>query len=432
MRAGHDSTVSAPDVRSRFRFQTFSSLQYRNFRFLWGGTLFASAGNWIQQVTLGWLIYDMTENAFLVGTLQGVRALPFLLIGPLAGVVADRMDRRKLLLVNQFFLGSIALLFAIDVATKNVQVWHLFLFAILSGAGWAFNNPIRQALVANCVPRESLMNAIALNSIAFNINRVLGPALGGLLIAFFGPATNFFLQASCYMGVALMVFPIRIEHKVPGGKTSPMLSNLVEGLKYVSKEQTTLALILVALIPALFIMPFVNGLMPVFSEEVLNAGPEGLGLLLSAMGFGGLLGALTVASVRNVRRRGVLLLVAAVFVGLSMIGLSRTSWMPLALFWLVVIGMAHMTYMTTNNTILQTITPDEFRGRVMSLYMLDHGFVPLGGLMAGTLAQFLHSPTAILIGGCTTVLLILAVGVRFRVIRSAGELMMPKTAETVH
>ncbi len=430
-RPGSDPPSSVAAHRRDFRFQTFASLKYRNFRFLWGGTLFSSAGNWIQQVTLGWLMYDMTENAFLVGTLLGARALPFLLVGPIAGVIADRMDRRRVLLANQFFLGFIAIGFAVVVASGLVQVWHLFVFTLLSGAGWAFNNPVRQALVANSVPARDLVNAIALNSMGFNITRVLGPAFGGLLIAFFGPATNFFIQAVCYMGVALMVFPINIpKHDVSSSKGAPILSNLAEGLRYVSKEPTILGLILVALIPALFIMPFVSGLMPVFSEEVLHAGPEGLGLLLSALGVGGLTGALVLATIRNVGRRGILLLGAAMSAGLLMILFSRTTWMPLSLACLVGVGTAHMAYMTTTNIVIQTITPDKFRGRVMSLYHLDFGLVPLGGLIAGTIAQFYGSPAAVLIGGGITTLLILLVAVKFRAIRYAGA-TVPGTAKAI-
>jgi len=401
--------------------QTFSSLRYRNYRYLWGGTLFSSAGNWIQQITLGWLAYDMTGSAFLVGTLLGARALPFLFVGPIAGVVADRVDRRKLLLANQAFLAVLAMGFAFDLALDLVKVWHLFVFTILGGLGWAVNNPTRQALIASSVPKESLMNAIALNSVAFNVNRVIGPAIGGVLIALSGAATNFFIQAACYVGVFLMVVPINIPHQDSSVATKhSMASNMVEGFKYVIRNQTILALILIALIPSLLIMPFTQGLMPVFAEEVLHSGPQGLGSLLAAFGVGALVGTLALATVGNVRRKGIILLGAAMFAGLAMVAFSQSRWMPLSLVTLTGVGAAHMMYMTLNNTILQTITPDHFRGRVMSLYMLDHGFVPLGGLMAGTLAEFYGSPMAILIGGLATVVLILMVGLRFPALKDVG------------
>ncbi len=381
-----------------------------------------SAGNWVQQVTLGWLMFDMTHNALLVGSLLGVRALPFLISAPIAGVIADRMDRRKLLMFDQFFVGVVALIFAIVVVMNLTQVWHLFVFTFLSGAGWAFNNPVRQALVANSVPRQGLMNAIAVNSMGFNINRVLGPAIGGALIALFGPATNFFIQAACFWGVILLVIPMKIPQRVyAASRREPVLSNFVEGLKYVSKEQTLLGLILMAFIPATFLMPFVTGIMPVFSEEVLHAGPQGLGLLLSALGVGGLLGAFMLATFSNVRRRGLLLIVAATSAGFMMIVFSQTSWMPLSLMSLVFLGAVHMSYMTTNNTLIQTITPDQFRGRVMGIYMLNFGMRPLGGLVAGAIAQFYGSPTAILIGGIITIVLIVLFSLRFKAVRRAGE-----------
>ena len=169
-----------------------------------------SAGNWIQQVTLGWLAYDMTQSAFMVGAIMGTRSIPFLVSGPIGGVLGDRMDRKKILLSTQVALGTLALTLAIILATGQAQVWHLFAFTFLSGTAWAFMNPVRTALVATVVPKEDLMNAIALNSAAFNINRALGPAAGGLLIAYFGPATNFFLQSTMYLGVFASILPLRV------------------------------------------------------------------------------------------------------------------------------------------------------------------------------------------------------------------------------
>ncbi|MBI4234521.1 MAG: MFS transporter [Chloroflexi bacterium] len=416
--AGHAALSAEPRARVP-RLRTFTSLRHRNYRFLWGSTLFTSAGNWLQQVTLGWLVYDMTGNAFLVGALQGARAVPFLVAGPIGGVLSDRMDRRKLLIVNQVFLGLLAVGFAMLVSSGRAQVWHLFAFTILSGAGWALNNPLRQALVPNTVPREDLMNAIALNSVAFNVNRVTGPAVGGLLIAFFGPGTNFFIQAACYAGVALMVFPIRLPYQnLAAGRRASAVSDLVEGLRYVVKEQTTLALILVAMIPSLFMMPFTSGLMPVFAKDVLKVGPEGLGLLLSVFGVGALVGTMTLASLGNVSRKGLLVLGTAIFAGVAVMAFSRATSMAFALPFIAAAGAAHMLYNALNNTIIQSITPDALRGRVMSIYMLDHGLVPLGSFLAGSLAHFYGSPLAILAGGASSASLILLVGLRFKAVRS--------------
>lgn len=394
--------------------KTFSSLRYANYRYLWLSTLFSSAGNWIQQITLGWLAYDLTGSAFIVGSLHGLRALPFLAVGPIAGVVADRVERRKILLLTHLFLAVLVLGFAMLVVSGNLQVWHMFVFTFLSGCGLAFNNPIRQALVADTVPRSDLMNAIALHSVAWNINRVLAPAFGGLLIVFFGAGTNFFIQAASYTAVFLLVLPMQSTQRGLGAPLDTPLASLVAGVRYVAKEETVLALILIALIPSLFVMPFTSGLMPVFAEEVLDAGPNGLGLLLSSFGVGALAGTFSLASLGNIRRKGAMLFTAAVTAGVGLVLFSQTSWLPLSLLTMTVVGAAHLMYRVTNNTILQTITPDQYRGRVMSIYLLDHALVPLGSLMAGSLAEFFGCPAAILIGGLADAVLILAVILRFK------------------
>jgi len=379
-----------------------------------------SAGNWIQQITLGWFMFDMTHSAFLVGALHGVRFLPFLISSPIAGVISDTIDRRQLLMFNQLFIALIAILFAIIIANGLTQVWHLFIFTFLSGIGWSFNTPVRQSLVANSVPRDKLANAIALNSMGFNINRFIGPAIGGLFITFLGPATNFFIQAICFLGVILMVAPINVPQKrSANSKRRPILFNFVEGLKYISKEETIIGLISMSLIPAIFLMPFITGLMPVFAEEVLDAGPDGLGFLLSALGAGGLLGTLVLASFSNVKRRGLLLITSAVLAGLLMVFFSQTTLMSVSLIVLVFLGAAHMYYMTTNNTLLQTITPDQYRGRVIGIYTLNFGLRAIGSLIAGGLAHRYGSPIAILVGGVTTMILVIYSSFKFKAVRKA-------------
>jgi MFS family permease len=413
-------TGSQVEATPRISFvQAFSSLQYRDYRLLWFSTLFSSAGNWIQQVTLGWLLYDISGSAFLVGTLHGARALPFLLAGPIAGVLTDRMDRRRLLIVTQLCLALLALGFALLVILDMLQVWHFFVFTVLTGFCWAVNHPVRQALVANTVPRQSLMNAVALITVAFNINRIAGPTAGGLLIAFFGPGNNFVIQAVCFATVALVVLPMRVrqgEQAAAHGIST--LASLREGVNYVVKEETTLALILLTMVPSIFLMPVITGLMPVFAKDVLGAGPDGLGLLLSGLGVGALIGPLVLAMVGDVPRKGLFILGAGLLSSLGVIAFSRTTAMATALPILAAVGATQMLYYTVVNTVLQTVTPDAFRGRVMSLYMMDHGLVPLGSLLAGTLAQLHGSPLAMLTGGAISTSLVLLSIVRFRTIRS--------------
>lgn len=344
--------------------------------------------------------------------------MPFLFAGPLAGVIADRVNRKLLLIVNHAFLAALGLAFALLIATDVVQIWHIFVFAFLSGIAWAFNNPVRQILVPALVPRHALMNAIALNSAAFNLTRMVGPAVGGLLIVAFGPATNFFVQSIAYFVVTVLVLPINIP--ATGNSGAPresVLHDLGKGLRYVAHEPTTLALVLVGLIPSIFMMPFTQGMMPVFAKEALHVEADGLGLLLAAAGSGAFVGTMALASLTNISRKGSLLLTAASLAGIGLMVFAVIPWFVLAAIVLAIQSGFQMVYNSTNNTILQTITPDEYRGRVMSIYMLDHGLAPLGAFVAGAVAEIAGVRFAMLVGGGVTLALVLLLATRFRELR---------------
>ena len=417
---GQPSPATETPRRRFSNIQIFSSLKHRDFRLLLGGTFFVSAGQWIQQITLGWLSYNLTGSPFLVGAIMGVRSIPFLLSGPVAGVLGDRFDRKMILLSTQVVTGILALALAIILATGQVQVWHLFAFSFLSGAAWSFMQPVRMVLVSNVVPREDMMNAIALNSAIFNFNRALGPAIGGLFIAYFGPALNFFLQSAMSLGVLAFIIPLRVRREEHSSvKEASLFSNFVEGIRYIAGNRTILALLVVALVPSLFVMPFNHALLPVFAEEVLDAGPGGLGLLLSAAGVGGFLGTIVVASLGNYQRKGLLILGGSIVGGMAMMVFSQMTQLPLGMLFLGVVFAGEMLFRVTNNTLIQTITPDQYRSRVMSLFMMDHGLVPLGSLLAGTLAEFYGSPMAILFAGTVSVVLVWAIAIKFPILRKA-------------
>ena len=282
------ATAEAPVAEPRFGLAAFAPLRHLNYRYLWTGTVLMSAGQWVQQVTLGWLLYDLTGSSMLLGALNGLRALPFLIAGPIAGVAADRMDRKALLVQTQYVLIVTALLMGVLVASGYLQPWHLFAFTLLTGMAWAFHEPVRQSLVPGVVPKNELMSAIALNSMGFNINKVLGPALGGVLIAAFGPAGNFFVQSAAYAGVLLMVYWMQVPPTPEEARHSSAVANLKEGLAYVWSNPTVFALMLAAYVPRVFAVPY-QALMPVFQKDVLGVGPEGLGLLMAAPGAGAVL-----------------------------------------------------------------------------------------------------------------------------------------------
>lgn len=405
-------------VPPRPRFETFASLRHLDFRYLWTGTVMMSAGQWVQQVTLGWLLYDLTGNSVLLGALNGVRALPFLVTGPLAGVAADRMDRRKLLVGTQWVLIVTAVVFGVLVASPFLHVWHLFVFTLITGIAWTITEPVRMSLIPSAVPKEELANAVALNSGGFNMMKVIGPALGGALIAWFGAAENFFVQAVAYLGVLAMIYKMNVPPQRAEATKVSALANLKEGFAYVWSTPAVLALMTLAYVPRVFAVPY-QTLMPVFQKDVLKVGPEGLGLLMAAPGVGAVIAILTMASLGNrIRRQGIFLIGSIVVLGSFLILFSQITWFPLALVSLVLVGIFQMFFLASTATMLQMIVPDNLRGRVLSLYMLDRGFMPLGALFAGTSAHFVGAPSTVAIMGGIVILLTLLVAWRIPAIRN--------------
>jgi MFS transporter, DHA1 family, staphyloferrin A biosynthesis exporter len=400
------------------RLQMFSSLRHRDYRYLWSGTLMMSAGQWVQQVTLGWLIYDLTGNSMLLGALNGLRAMPFLVTGPMAGVAADRMDRRKLLLRTQWVLVVSAILFGTLVWSQYLHVWHIFLFTLITGVAWTITEPVRMSLIPSVVPKAELANAVALNSGGFNLMKVIGPALGGALIAWFGAAENFFVQAAAYIGVLTMIHAMQIPPQQAEATHHSALSNLKEGFSYVWHTPAVLALMTLAYVPRVFAVPY-QTLMPVFQKDVLKIGPDGLGLLMAAPGVGAVIAVLMLASLGNrIKRQGIFLLANIVVLGSFLILFSHITWFPLALVTLVLVGIFQMLFLASTATILQLIVPDRLRGRVLSLYMLDRGFMPLGALFAGTAAHFIGAPLTVGVMGAIVIVLTCLVAWRIPAIRT--------------
>ena len=376
-----------------------------------------SAGQWIQQVTLGWLLYDLTGSSVLLGALNGLRALPFLVAGPIAGVAADRMDRRRLMVRTQYVLFATAIGMGVLVASGSLRAWHLFVFTLITGIAWAFNEPVRQSLVPGTVPKKELANAIAVNSAGFNLTKVIGPAVGGVLIAAFGASGNFFVQGAAYLGVSAMIHLMHVPPTPEEARKSSAFANLKEGLAYVWSNPTVLALMIAAYVPRVFAVPY-QLLMPVFQKDVLRVGPEGLGMLMAAPGAGAVLAVLLLASISHrIRRKGLLLLWSLIFLGAFLILFSRTTSFPLALMVLVGAGAFQIIFLTTTNTMLQLLVPDALRGRVMSLYMLDRGLQPVGSLLAGVTAHAIGAPATVAWMGSAVILLVLLVAWRVPALR---------------
>ena len=388
----------------------FSSLRHRDYRYLWIGTLCMSAGQWIQQVTLGWLLYDLTGSAVLLGALNGVRSMPFLFLGPIAGVAADRFDRRRMLLVIQPLLAITTVIMGLLVAAHMANVWHLFAFTLVTASLWSINQPVRQTLVPNLVPKRDLMNALALNSMAFNSMKVVGPAVGGLLIALSGPADNFFVQGTVYMGLVLFIYRMKGPPTPPNARRSSAFANLKEGLAYVWTTPLIFGLITLSLIPQMLSLPLTQALMPVFSKDVLGVGPDGLGLLLAAPGAGAVIATFGLAVYgERIRRKGMLMLAGLVMLGVFLILFAQTRMLLPGLGMLVGVGAFQMIYMTTVQSVVQVVVPDHLRGRVMSIQMLNQGLGPAGALTAGLSTQLWGAPFTVTAMGALVIVLTIAV-----------------------
>ena len=380
-------------------FDTFSSLRNTDYCYLWIGFLFNKGGQWIQQITLGWLVWELSGSAMMVGFATGLRSLPFIFMGPIGGVVADRVNRRRLLMTVQTLMAAVAVFFAIVVALDWVRVWHAILFSFVMGCGFAMNMPVRHALIANTVPREELGNAIALNSMASNTSRIIGPAIGGVLIVTFGVAGNFLLQAGLFLCMVAIIIPM----KTPFMDTTFMmktsvLRSLKEGIKYVWVDKTMFGLMILSFIPSLFIAPIIH-ILPVFTAKVLHAKADTYGYLVTTFGIGGLLAALLLASFGSNIRSGWLGIIAVTCATFFVIPLSQSSLAWVAFLLLSAIGFSMMMFRVNNNTLVQMLSPDQLRGRVMSIYHIDHALTPLASAVVGIIADAFTAPAAMAASG---------------------------------
>ncbi len=378
------------------------AMHYPDFRILWFTTGLVAGGVWFQQVTLGWLAYDLTRDPLQVAGVVGVRTLP-LLLSPVTGVIADRVDRRKLLMVDQVLVTVLVFGFAIVLLYDLQQLWHLYVFALLFGILWAANNPVRQVLIANTVPREALMNATAMLSMSFNLMRAIGPAVGGFVIALFGPDINFLIQGVLFFMALLVLTRMRTPYYTADwahARESSPLHNLKEGFARVISEPTTRVTTAMTFGLSLTMLAMVFNQLPVYTAEILgNDDGSQLGLLLMAMGFGGFLGTALLAGFTSTRRKGLLATGAFTLAAVSIIVLSQVATLWMAMLALLLQQMFVQVVMTTNMTIVHTMTPDDLRGRVIGVYQMEIGMMPFWGLVAGALSRVYGVDFAFLVGG---------------------------------
>ena len=361
----------------------FAALRLPNFRFLLAGTTLSNAAQWIQQITLGWLVYDLTGSGTLLGTINLVRSVASLGLAPVAGVAIDRVPPRRLMLAVNGWLFTISLALGLALLAGQAEIWHLFVFTFLAGVAQAVDMPLRQTVVFVLMPRALTPNAVALVQTGWSLMRSLGPGLGGALILWFGPSGNFLVQATAYALITLTITRINFP---PDDASRPRVAaarNMTEGLRYVARERQTRAFVLMGWVLPLLIIPNFVALPPIYAKDVFGGGPLVLGSLMSAVGVGGIGGGVVTASLGQFQRRGVLQLAALLLLSLAMIAFAVSPTLAVALPLLALAGFFEMIYLTTNQTLLQLSIPDALRGRVMSIVSLNAALSPVGSFVAG-------------------------------------------------
>ena len=349
---------------------------------------------------MGWLVYRLTNSAFLLGLVAFAAQGPSFFLAPVGGVLADRLNRHRIVVATQTLMMVQATVLTVLVFTGAIQFWHVLVLSAFFGFASAFDIPARQSFLLEMVEnRDDLANAIALNSSMFNGARLIGPAIAGFMIAQFGEGAAFLLNALSYAAVIGALMAMRIEPRIIAPPTTNILANLKEGFRYAFGFEPIRDVLLLVATSALFGVPF-TVLMPVFAVTTLNGDARTLGLLMSATGLGALSGALYLAARESVRGLSRVITAATALFGACLAGLGFARTVPFALVLLALAGFGMMVQMAASNTFLQTVAEDDKRGRVISLYTMAFiGVAPLGSLLAGALAQRLNAPATIAVGG---------------------------------
>jgi predicted MFS family arabinose efflux permease len=384
--------------------RVFKAFQYRDFRLMWIGACTSSIGTWMQIVAQGWLIYRLTHSAFLLALDQFLGGIPIFLFSLIGGVVADRVERRRILLGSQWVQMASAGLLTILVATGLVHVWHILCLSFVSGFAQAFGGPAYQALIPTLVEKEDMPNAIALNSIQFNVAVMVGPALAGQALAKLGEKWCFGLNALSFLAPIISLSMITARF-LPQKTKESMFFSLKEGIKFVRRQASMEALIILAFCMTFLSMPM-RTYIPVFVKDIFHRGPDTFGNLLALMGLGSIFGSLGVASLGNVRRKGRLALGALMSLGVGISGFALSRSLPLSGVMLVLAGASMMAVFANVNSLVQLITTNEMRGRVMSVYNFAfRGGMPMGNLLSGWLVPMFTAPIVLGANGVLLVLL---------------------------
>ncbi len=372
---------------------------------------FANTALWLQLLSTGWLVRDLTDSlassGLLVVSVGGMTTLPTLIVGPWAGVLGDRVNRRKVVMAIQSFMACAAIVFAFVVYSGNVEWWHAYIYVFVSGICWSISLTMRQTLVANTVPREALVNAYASNSLTITGTRMIGPFVGGILITTLGFTWNFAIEACLYAATVLALIPMRTPYfqERPADSNDSLWANLLEGIRYARKQERVIwNLIVLGLIPNVLLHP-VWFMLPVFTVEVLHRNADVGGFLLAVTGFGGLLSALTIASLGFGNNRGMICLSAVFAAAITVVLFAHSHWLIPAMLLIGVMSLAQATFRTSSSTLIQSIVPDHLRSRITSLHLYSQGFVFMSSLAIGLLVDLTTVVVALTVVGAAGLVL---------------------------
>jgi MFS family permease len=403
-------------VKAGIKFpQALIALNSRNFRFFWLGQLISLTGTWMQSTGQDWLVLQLTHSAWLLGVVGALQFLPVLLLSLFSGVIADKFPKKKLLIGTQISSLTLATVLCILVLTGTVQLWHIFILATLLGITNSLDMPVRQSFVVEMVGRDTLPNAIALNSTSFNLARIIGPSIAGLLIGWFSgsEAPLFFFNALSFIPVIFGLYLIRSSelHNQPSKQMQAQkqgtFKSLGEGLSYIVRVPAIFMIIAIVGVISLFGINF-NIILPLFASTVLNAGPQGYGFLSAAFGFGALLAAVWLAWT-NKQANVTQLVISALLFGITEAIFAISHLYILSILFIAVVGFNQISFSARANSMLQAVTPNHLRGRIMSVYTIVFvGTTPIGNLAIGALSNAFGASIALLAGAIPCIIAAIA------------------------
>ncbi len=395
-------------VNSILASPIFETLQIRDFRWIWIGSFISFMAMNMQMITRGWLVLRLENDSPLALVLVMVSfAAPMTIVSLVGGALADRFPKKNLIIMSQSANAVMTFVLAMMDASGAIWFGAVLIIGVVNGSMMAINMPSRQAIISDIVPETKLMNAVALNNSAMNLTRIIGPAIAGFLIIFIQTSGVFYLISVIYVLSALSLLMVKTNTVRESGSKKSVGKDIFEGLRYVWADVNLRGLILMAFLPSLFGFTLF-ALLPVWAREALKVNSSDLGILMTMMGVGALAGTLGLAAVRKFSRRGVLLLSLGVVWGIALVALANSAIFPVAVPFLLIIGLISSVYMSLNMTLTQLWSAPEMRGRVMSIMMMTFGLMPIGALPFGTIAEYIGTANALTISGALLSALILA------------------------